>query len=88
MPENRPIPYLDLVNGALTQVLAFLPAAQAAYLLLYRMLQNSEPDLTFEEYNQRMKARWETLQSEGTEWFLSHGYEKQQPNGPWVKRVE
>lgn len=82
--QPGPIPYLDLINAGLSQVLVGLPTVFAAYKILYAMLHQVDPGLTFEQYNQRLADRAGEVKDFAQNWFESHGYEKR-PDGSWVK---
>ena len=84
MPETKgPIPYLDLVNGGLGQVLTLLPLAFTAYKLLHSIWASGTPGLTFEEYNAKLLAASDKVDTFAETWLTTHGYQKQ-ADGSWT----
>ena len=85
MPEEKgPIPYIDLINAGLGQVIIGLPIALAAYKILHAMLKHADPAMTFEQYNARLAANADDVVDFAQNWFAAHGYVKQ-ADGSWRK---
>lgn len=82
--QQGPLPYLDLINAGLGQILVGLPVAMAAYKLLYALFKREDPGLTFEQYNARLLAEGGEIKDFAVQWFEAHGFVKQD-DGSWVK---
>lgn len=82
--EKGPLPYLDVINAGLGQVLVGLPLLFAAYRLLHAMLKAKDPGLTFEQYNEKLRTTSTEITDFSTDWLTLHGY-VQQADGAWLK---
>jgi hypothetical protein len=72
------------VNDGVALASSLIPQFIAAYQMLHSIWKKDNPDMTFEQYNQRLATESQGVINFSQDWFQQHGYVKG-ADGNWSK---